>query len=123
MEWPAGETDLFLSLDGLAVSTHEMIILLGDPDGDGRHTGGTLIATIRDPQVRDEGAAAGEGIRLRTVPAQPTLPELWDGRAVVEVDGPDGTSADLEVTLCDGDGTELGLFRRSLRLPVSGRAG
>ena len=120
VEWPAGETELFLTLDGLDVGTHEIVVFLGDPDGDGRKTGGTLIATIRDPQVQDEGAAVGEGIRLRTVPAQPSLPELWDGHAVVELDGPDGTTADLKVTLCDGDGIELGSYRRSLQLPVAG---
>jgi hypothetical protein len=120
IEWRAGETELFLSLDGLDVGTHEIVVSLGGPDGDGRRTDGTLIATIRDPQVRSEGASAGEGIRLRTVPAQPSLPELWDGRALVEVDGPEGTTADLKITLRGGDGTELGSCRRSLQLPVTG---
>lgn len=120
VEWPTGETDLFLSLDGLDVGTHEIVVSLGDPDGDGHKTGGTLLATIRDPQVQDQGAAAGEGIRLRTVPAQPSLPELWDGQAVVELDGPEGTTADLKVTLCDGNGIELDSHRRSLSLPVTG---
>ena len=120
VEWPAGETDLFLSLEGLGVGAHEIVISLGDSDGDGHHAGGTLEATIRDPQVQDEGAAAGEGIRLRTVPAQPSLPELWGGHAVVELDGPEGTTADLRVSLCDGDGVELDSHRRSLSLPVSG---
>lgn len=120
VEWPQGQTELFLALDGLDVGTHEIVISLGDPDGDGRRVDGTLIATIRDPQVQDEGGSAGEGIRLRTVPAQPSLPELWDGQAVVELDGPEGITADLKVTLCDGDGAELGSCRRSLQLPVSG---
>jgi hypothetical protein len=120
VEWPAGETDLFLSLEGLDVGTHEVIVSLGDPDGDGHKPGGTLFVTIRDPQVQAQGAAAGEGIRLRTVPAQPSLPELWDGHAVVELDGPEGTPADVKVTLCDGDGVELDSHRRSLSLPVTG---
>ncbi len=120
VEWPSGEADLFLSLDGLDVGTHEIVVSLGDPDGDGHKIEGTLLATIRDPQVQDEGAAAGEGIRLRTVPAQPSLPDLWDGHAVVELDGPEGSTADLKVTLCDGDGVELDSHRRSLSLPVSG---
>jgi len=120
VEWPTGETDLFLSLDGLDVGTHEIVVSLGDRDGDGHKVGGTLLATIRDPQVQHEGAAAGEGIRLRTLPAQPSLPEVWDGHAVVELDGPEGSAADLKVTLCDGNGVELGSHRRSLTLPVTG---
>lgn len=120
VEWPAGETDLFLCLDGLDVGVHEIAVSLGDPDGDGRKTGGTLLAIIRDPQVQSEGAAAGEAIRLRTAPAQPSLPELWDGHAVVELDGPRGATVDLAVTLCDGDGVELDSpHRRSLVLPVN----
>lgn len=120
VEWPTGETDLFLSLDDLDVGTHEIVVALGHLDGDRREAGGTLVATIRDPQVQDDGAAAGEGIRLRTVPAQPSLPELWDGNAVVEIDGPEGTIADLRVALCDGDGAELDSHRLSLNLPVRG---
>lgn len=120
VEWPAGETELFLSLDGLSIGTHEIVVSLGDPDGDGRKTDGTLIVNIRDPQVRSEGASSGEGIRLRTVPAQPSLPELWDGRAIVEVDGPEDTTAELKVTLRDGDGNGLGSYRRSIDLPANG---
>lgn len=120
VEWPTGETDLFLSLDGLDVGTHEIVVSLDHPDGGGRKTGGTLLATIRDPQVQDEGAGAGEGIRLRTLPAQPSLPELWDGRAVVELDGPVGTTADLKITLSGGSGFELDSHQRSLTLPVTG---
>jgi hypothetical protein len=122
VEWPTGETNLFLSLDGLAVGTYQVVVTLGDPAGNGRRTDGTLIVTIRDPQVRAEGATSGEGIRLRTSPAQPTLPELWDGRAVVEVDGPTEMSADFAISLRDVDGRELGSLRRSLQLPVSGSA-
>jgi hypothetical protein len=120
MDWPTGEAELFLSLDGLAVGTHEIVVSLGDPDGDGRKTDGTLIATVRDRQVLTQGGSAGEGIRLRTSPAQPSLPELWDGHAVLEVDGPQGTSAELKITLRDGDDSELGTYRRTIELPVTG---
>jgi hypothetical protein len=120
LKWQAGEVELFLSLDGLGVGVHEIVVSLGDPDGDGHTTDGTLIVTIRDPLVRFEGGSPGEGVRLRTVPAQPSLPELWDGRAVVEVDGPKDTTVDLKITLRDGGGAELGSHRRILELPVTG---
>ncbi len=121
LDWPAGETELFLSLDGLAVGTHEVVVALGDLERDGRSAGGTLIVSIRDPQAPGEGIFAGEGIRLRTSPAQPSLPEVWDGRAVLEVDGPEGMPAELAITLRDGVGRPLGKpVRRSLELPLSG---
>lgn len=120
VDWPAGETELFLSLDGLATGIHEVVVSLGELEGDTRHVGGTLTVSIVDPQAPAEGVSAGEGIRVRTSPAQPTLPELWDGRAVIEVDGPEGTRADLTITLRDGDGNALGAgIRRALELPVS----
>lgn len=120
IEWPTGETDLFLSLDGLDVGTYEVVVSLGSSNGADRKAGGTLIATIRDPQVQDEGAAAGEGIRLRTVPAQPSLPELWDGQAAVELDGPEGERAELKITLRDENGADLDSHKRGLNLPVTG---
>jgi hypothetical protein len=119
IEWGADQSDLFLSLDGLAIGTHEVVVSLGDADGDGRRTEGTLITTIRDPQVRPETASAGEGIRLRTSPAQPSLPEVWDSRAIVEIDGPAGMSAQLDITLRDHDGRELKSHRRDIELPVT----
>lgn len=121
IDWPSGETDLFLSLDGLATGTHEVVVSLGDLEGDARQVGGSLTVSIVDPQAPAEGLSAGEGIRVRTSPAQPTLPELWDGRAVIEVDGPEATRADLVIALRDGDAKPLGdTLKRSLELPVSG---
>lgn len=121
IDWPSGETDLFLSLDGLATGTHDVVVSLGDFERDARQVGGTLTVSIVDPQAPAEGLSAGEGIRVRTSPAQPTLPELWDGRAVIEVDGPEATRADLLITLRNGDTKPLGdTLNQSLKLPVSG---
>ena len=123
VDWPDGETDLFLSLDGLAAGTHEVVVSVGDHDWEARSVGGTLTVAINDPQAPAAGFSAGEGIRVRTSPAQPTLPELWDGRVAIEVDGPEGARADLAITLRDGHAKVLGYtLRRSVDLPVSGDA-
>ena len=59
--------------------------------GDGKVIAdGSLLVTIRDPQDRPDGGSAGEGIRMLADPAQPTLSELWDGRAAISIDGPGG---------------------------------
>lgn len=121
VEWPTGEAELFVTLDGLAVGIHEVVVTLGDQEGSGRSVCGKLSVVIRDPQGAAQGGAAGEGIRLRTSPAQPSLPELWDGRAVVEVDGPEGVEVELAVTLRDRASRTLGsTWRRSLELPITG---
>lgn len=117
LEWTAGEAELLFKLEGLSVGAHEFsVALLGD--GDRQLASGSLVVTIRDPQVRPEGAATGEGIRLLASPHRPTMAELWDERAVITVDGPTCTEADLRVTLLDDRGRSLANLRRSVRLPL-----
>lgn len=117
LEWPAGEAELVFLLEGLPVGAHEVsVALLGD--GDRQLASGALVATIRDPQVRPEGAAIGEGIRLLVTPSRPTMAELWDERAVITVHGPVDTEADLRVSLLDDSARSLAELRRSVRLPL-----
>ncbi|WP_250506435.1 hypothetical protein [Bowdeniella massiliensis] len=117
LEWTPGEPELLFMLEGLAVGTHEVgVALLGD--GDRQLASGALVVTVRDPQVRPEGATAGEGIRLLATPARPTLAELWDDRATVTIDGPVGTEADLRVGLRDSQGVVLTELLRTVRLPL-----
>lgn len=118
VDWPDADSELFLSLGELAAGTHEIVVSI-DPDGENPKTEGSLVAIIRDPDVHREAGLAGEGIRLRSFPAQPSLPELWDGRALLEIDGPTDAGAELTLTLRDGEGAQLASHRQSLRLPVT----
>lgn len=119
LEWTQGEPELLFMLEGLPVGTHEVgVALLGD--GDRQLASGALVVTVRDPQVRPEGATMGEGIRLLATPTRPTLAELWDERAVVTIDGPVGTEADLWVALRDGQGAVLTELHRTVRVPLEG---
>lgn len=119
LTWPDGQTEMYLSLDDLAVGTYDITVSLGDADGGGRRAEGTITLAIRDPQIEAAGQSSGEGIRLRTSPAQPSLPELWDGRAKVMIDGPDKVTADLIVTLQTLDGARLRTRERNITLPVT----
>ncbi|KQQ11276.1 hypothetical protein [Rathayibacter sp. Leaf296] len=119
LDWPEGESELFLSLGELAAGTHEIVVSV-DPNGENPKTEGSLLAIIRDPDVHSEAGLAGEGIRLRSFPAQPSLPELWDGRALLEIDGPSDAGAELALTLRGGGGAQLAIHRQNLRLPVTG---
>lgn len=117
LEWTPGEPELLFTLERLSVGTHELgVALLGD--GDRQLASGLLMVTVRDPQVRPDGAAVGEGIRLLAAPARPTLSELWDGRATVTINGPAGTDANLRAELLDGQGGVLAEVRRTMRLPL-----
>ena len=121
VDWPTGQIELFLSMDGLDVGTHEVSTVLSGACSQ-ELSSGSLVVTIRDPQVRPEGATAGEAIRIFASPARPTLAELWEEDASVVVDGPIGSEAELRVSLLARDGTELTALHRKLELPVDERA-
>ncbi|MHA7861535.1 hypothetical protein ACX1DX_09220 [Tessaracoccus sp. Y36] len=116
-DWAPGEAELLFTLEGLSVGSHQLDVTLLD-EADRSLASGTLVATIRDPRVRPEGGAAGEGIRLLATPNRPTMAELWDQRAVVTVDGPLGAEVELNVNLLSGDNEPLAGLRRTVRLPV-----
>ncbi|MFD0970070.1 hypothetical protein [Plantactinospora endophytica] len=117
LDWSPGEMELLFSLEGLAVGTHDLsAVLLGE--GGRKLAAGSLDITIRDPQVRGEGASVGEGIRMLAAPARPTLSELWDERATVTIDGPAGASAELLIQLRASDDKVVAALKRSIRLPV-----
>lgn len=117
LDWTPDGPELLFMLEALTVGTYELSVeLLGD--GDRQLAVGSLTITIRDPHVRPEGAAAGEGIRLLTAPARPTLAELWDDRTIITIDGPVDTEADLRITLLDGQGAALTELHRTVQLPL-----
>jgi len=121
IDWPARQTELVMALDGLDVGTHDVTAsLVGH--GDQELFKGSLIVTIRDPQVRPENATVGEGIRMLVSPARPTMAELWDEHASVTVDGPIGVDAQLIVSLRSSDGRRLSEIRRKIDLPADEEA-
>jgi hypothetical protein len=115
--WPEGQRELLLMLGGLSAGTYDVSVALTAGGKD--IADGFLLVTIRDPQDRPDGGSAGEGIRMLADPARPTLSELWDGRATVSVDGPDGEQASLTVTLLSEAGTTLAVIDRCCTLPLS----
>lgn len=121
LDWTPGESELLFSLQGLDVGTHVAnVCLLGE--GERQLTAGSLVITIRDPQLRPEGAAIGEGIRMLASPARPTLSELWDGRAHISIDGPAGADAEIDVSLRGPKGEQMADLKRAIDLPLDERA-
>jgi hypothetical protein len=118
LPWPSGRQDLLLRLDDLAAGTSEVsVVLIADS---GRTIAdGSLVVTIRDPQVRPDTATAGEGIRVLADPARPTLSDLWDGRAAVSISGPPSRRAALTVTLLSDADEELAEIAQEVSLPVT----
>ncbi len=118
IQWPGGQADLLLRLDDLRVGTSEISVTLMAESGK-TIADGFLVVTVRDPQVRPDGATAGEGIRMLSDPVQPTLSDLWDGRAAISIDGPSSRPATLAVTLLSDTGEKLSEIAREISLPVT----
>jgi hypothetical protein len=117
IDWPPGEHERYVVLNDLAIGTHELkIILLGDEARPIVQE--AILVTIRDPQVRPDIASPGEGIRLLASPAWPSLSELFFGRAVLTIDGPSGTAADLALSLRSDSGGSLKEATFPVALPL-----
>jgi hypothetical protein len=117
VEWPHSAIELFMSFDELRIGRHDAsAIVIGDDDREIAR--GSLTISVRDPQVRPEHAAVGEGIRMLVSPARPTLTELWDRHATITIDSVPGSQADLLVRLTNTAGKELGQVQRKIILPI-----
>jgi superfamily I DNA/RNA helicase len=99
--WPDGQDEIFVTLSGLQVGTHEACISLLPADIEEPVARGTLILTVRAPHSRPPGGTLREGLVLLPSPAAPSLPELWDGRAALQILGPPGVRAQVEIALAD----------------------
>ncbi|WP_395110611.1 hypothetical protein [Actinomadura sp. SCN-SB] len=121
LKWPGGQRDLLLHLEDLSAGTFEVAVALLAESGK-TIADGYIAVTVRDPKVRPDSATAGEGIRLLSDPAQPTLSDLWDGRADISIDGPSDSPAQLTVTLLSDTGEKLSELEQGIRLPMTPEA-
>ncbi|WP_328914244.1 MULTISPECIES: hypothetical protein [unclassified Streptomyces] len=119
LEFPEGQPELFFALENLVVGTHDVNVALLTPESDRALFSGSLAITIRDQHTSREAATEGTAIRLFTTPARPKMPELWDGRASLSIDGPLETKAELSIALCDGKGRELAKESLGISVPFS----
>ncbi len=117
VEWPSETPEIFIGLQRLGVGGHEVFVsLLGqneEPIAEG-----ALNLRIRPPQARPEGGTSREGLMILATPVSPTLTELWDGEAGIEVRGPAGVEAEMQLVLRDRRGSSLGSVEAEARLPV-----
>jgi len=116
--WPDGESQVFVDIEDLSVGRHEVLVSLFGPD-DALVAEEAMVLDVRPPRLRPESGTGREGLVILATPVSPTLDELWDGEAVVEVRGPPGVEARIELALRDRVGARLALVKTELRLPVN----
>lgn len=117
--WPDHGSETFIQLDGLEIGGHEIVVSLLPAAGETPIAAVTVQAVVHDPQIRSENATCGEGIRIRTSPSRPSLNELWDNRAELEIEGPAEVPVHLSLTLRDLQRNSLATLRRTVHLPIS----
>ena len=110
---------LLLSFPDLELGDHTVSILIVDREGNDPKEVGDIEISLRSPSTPSPAGGPREGMAINAYPGNPTLEEIWSGRGVLQVQGPNGASARLSLTLLDAMGTPVAGHHRSIRLPVS----
>jgi hypothetical protein len=101
LDWPGRTDEIFVTVAGLGTGAHQARITLLSPVTAQRVASGTFVIIVRDPFSRSPGGTLREGLALIASPATPTLTEVWDGRADVQILGPPGVRVRAEVALAN----------------------
>ncbi len=99
LDWPQSDKEIFVALSGLALGEHDVQVALLPEEVDTVVASGSLVIGMRAPHARPSTGTLREGLMLLTSPVAPTLSEVWDGRATVDVLGPVGASASVTAAL------------------------
>lgn len=116
--WPQQDTEIYVAIRHLAVGEHDVRVSLLPADDQAPMTEGSLLVSIRAARAQPAVGTVREGLMLVASPAQPTLRELWEGRAAVELLGPAATEVTITAKLEDRRGAVLASAAFGTRLPV-----
>jgi hypothetical protein len=119
--WPAGEPEIFIQVDALDIGTHDLRVALVSSELERPVAEGSISLMMRSPPTRRSVGTFREGLLILATPISPTLSELWDGKAAVEVRGPREVQVKLTFSLADRVGKTLGQHRVTTTLPVDGQ--
>lgn len=118
LEWPDNGTHLFVRFMDLDAGTYDVGISLLLVDESRPPAEGNFQIVIRAPHTRPPAGSMREGLMLLASPAGPTLPEIWNGTAAVEILGPGGAPVEVELALFDRQRRELTRKKIRTNLPV-----
>lgn len=99
---------IFVELPALDVGTHTVrLTAKSGPES----VDAEFVAVVREARAWQPGASRQSAVTVQPDPASPTLEQLWEGQAGVEVRGPSGAQMSVEVALKSGENI---LVRRRL---------
>jgi hypothetical protein len=116
LAWPADSQELLVHLTDLRPGRHQVSVSLTSEDANAPVASGRLEVIIRPPRLTTTTGTPREGLMLLASPASPTLDEIWDGHASVQLLGPAGIRVTAAIALADRRGQPL--MSRKLTLPL-----
>lgn len=99
MTWPAGSDTIFVRFDDLDAGEYAVQLAAYAESDDEPLERIDLSLAVRLPDQTREGGDPREGLAIFSDPARPTISEIWDRQAALEIVGPDGFSVDVDVAL------------------------
>lgn len=120
IQWPSATPEIFLRLSDLAVGSHRLRVLLFPAAHEQPTAEGWIDIIIRPPSVRRPSGTYREGLMIIATPVSPTLTELWDGTAALEVVGPPGVPVQVEMAVSDDAGSVRARRQAEAGLPIEG---
>jgi hypothetical protein len=118
LDWPTDTREIFLALPNMPIGEHEVHVGLLSENADDYTAEGSLSISIRAAHSRPSTGTLREGLMLLPTPIVPTLSELWDGRANVQIVGPVGVQVSVRVDLVSGREISLASRRFKARVPL-----
>ncbi|MGH3493758.1 MAG: hypothetical protein ACRDQ1_11035, partial [Sciscionella sp.] len=118
LDWPSGETELFLGLTDLDVGLHTVDVALLSDEADGAVAEGSLSIAVRSAPSPSSGGTPRAGLMLLTDPPAPAMADVWEGRAPIELLGPVGAEITLTASLEGIRGAVLAKEQVKLRTPL-----
>jgi hypothetical protein len=118
LPWPGDDEEIFVGFDDLDVGAHDVQVSLLPAQTDQPIAEGSFAVLVRPPHTRPPSGSFREGLMILAAPVSPTLTELWDGRAALEVLGPVGTRVSVDISLSDRSKAVLAHRHLSTTLPV-----
>jgi hypothetical protein len=118
LDWPPTEETLFICLADLEVGSHSLHVSLLPLEQEQAVAEGTFNLIIRTPSMRPSNGSFREGLMVLATPVSPTLTEIWDGKATLDILGPPSAHVSIEMTLADSSKRVLARRRIGAALPI-----
>jgi hypothetical protein len=118
LDWPPPEETLFVCLTDLEVGSHGLKVALLPSEQEEATVEGTFNVIVRAPSTRPSTGTFREGLMVIATPVSPTLTEIWDGKATLDILGPPGVRVIIDLSLADSSKRELARRRIGAGLPI-----